>query len=367
LNVRHTKRNSALVQIQNKNYTTFFKINFSVFSDLETTHDSYNNATLKHTKNHISGLNTMSEATKETTRTDWNERNKLFFVHAMMNEAARGNFVDNGFKKSSWQAIADEFRLKSGCKYDKSQLHSHYAVLKKKYHIYKALQDNSGFGIDPNTGGPTAPAEVWSSYIQAHPDAAQFRYKPFTLFDELDSIFSGKVATGKYAKSSNVTPHPSPMVLNNKRLREDSVDESWPFGNGKNKYDGENDDFSVDSAQENRIPNRDAALEDERKTKGEKAVQPIPPRVPRSKPGSELTNMLGKIVANQEKIVAHNMSDSKLDQALKIFSAEYSDDLTVLERLKFKKELSGQQATAEMFLQLDQEEREAFIHEIVSK
>jgi hypothetical protein len=87
LNVRHTKRNSALVQIQNKNYTIFFKINFSVFSDLETTHDSYNNATLKPYKNHICGLNTMSEATKETTRTDWNERNKLFFVHAMMNEA----------------------------------------------------------------------------------------------------------------------------------------------------------------------------------------------------------------------------------------------------------------------------------------
>jgi Myb/SANT-like DNA-binding domain len=85
----------------------------------------------------------MSEAIKETTRTDWNERNKLFFVHAMMNEAARGNFVGNGYKKSSWQAIADEFRLKSGCKYDKSQLHSHYAVLKKKYYIYKALQDDS--------------------------------------------------------------------------------------------------------------------------------------------------------------------------------------------------------------------------------
>jgi hypothetical protein len=260
LNVRRTKRNCALVQIQNKNYATFFKINFSVFSDLETTHDSYNNATLKHNKNHICGLNTMSEATKETTRTDWNERIKQFSVHAMMNEAARGNFVDNCFKKSSWQAIADDFRLKSDCKYDKSQLHSHYAVLKKKYHIYKALQDNSGFGIDPNTGGPTAPAEVWSSYIQAHPDAAQFRYKSLTLVDELDSIFSGKVATGKYAKSSNV-------VLNNKRLREDSVDESWPFGNRKYKCDGENDDFSVDSAQENRIPNRDAALDDERKTK----------------------------------------------------------------------------------------------------
>ena len=41
----------------------------------------------------------MAESTKETTRTDWNERNKQIFVHAMVNEAAKVNFVDNGFKK----------------------------------------------------------------------------------------------------------------------------------------------------------------------------------------------------------------------------------------------------------------------------
>ena len=75
--------------------------------------------------------------------------------------------------------------------------------------------------------------------------------------------------------------------------------------------------------------------------------------------------MLGKIVANQDKIVAHNMSESKLDQALKIFSAKYSTDLTVSDRLKFKEVLSVQQATSEMFLQLDEEEKEAFIQEII--
>ena len=114
----------------------------------------------------------MAESAKETTRTDWNERNKQIFVNAMVNEAAKGNLVDNGFKKWSWQSIADEFRTNSVSKYDKSKLHSHYAVLKKKYHIYKALKDNSGFDVDPNTGGPTARGEVWTAYIQAHPDAA---------------------------------------------------------------------------------------------------------------------------------------------------------------------------------------------------
>lgn len=84
----------------------------------------------------------------------------------------------------------------------------------------------------------------------------------------------------------------------------------------------------MDSVQENKIPNLDAALADQRKLNGAKPVQHIPARVPRAKPGSELTCMLGKIAANQDKIVAHNMSDTKLDQALKIFSAKYSDDQT---------------------------------------
>ena len=95
-------------------------------------------------------------------------------------------------------------------------------------------------------------------------------------------------------------------------------------------------------------------------------VKRVPVRALRAKPGSEITGFLGKIVDNQEKIVMHNMADSKLDQALKIFTLKYSSTLTVLNRLKFKKVLSAQPATSEMFLHLDEEEREAFIEETVS-
>ena len=135
---------------------------------------------------------------KEVAKVHWSESNKRHFVTALMNEAAKGSFVDNGFKKQSWHAIQQEFHSTVGFKYDKQQLHSHYGVLKKKYNIYKALVDNSGFGIDPNNGGPTAADDVWSAYLEAHPDASEFRGRPFVYFDDLDSIFTGKVATGKY-------------------------------------------------------------------------------------------------------------------------------------------------------------------------
>ena len=143
-----------------------------------------------------------------------------------MNEAAEGNFADNGFKKQTWHAIQQEFHATAGFKYDKQQLHSHYAVLKRKYNVYKAFADNSDFGVDPNNGCPTADDDVWSAYLKVHPDASELRGRPFVYFDDLDSIFTGKVATGKYSKSSFMTPRAADPRL--KRHRDSFGDESLP-------------------------------------------------------------------------------------------------------------------------------------------
>ena len=53
----------------------------------------------------------------------------------------------------------------------------------------------------------TASDSVWDAFCKAHPKAIQFRDKPLKSLEELDCIFSGKSATGKYAQSSGpVTP-----------------------------------------------------------------------------------------------------------------------------------------------------------------
>lgn len=291
---------------------------------------------------------------KDATRVQWNDSNRRHFVNAMMSEASKGNFVDNGFKKQSWHSIMLEFHATSGCKYDKQQLHSHYGVLKKKYNIYNALINNSGFGVDPNNGGPTAADDVWLAYIKAHPDASEFRGKPFVLFDDLDSIFTGKVATGKYSKSSTMTPSPA-AVHREKRQRDSPVDESWLKG-GNVEDDNDSDE------NDDEIPLRNAARA---AAAPEKEVKQMPVRAIRPKPGSEIAGFLGKIIDNQERIVKYNMADSKLDQALKIFSAKYTD-LDVMDRIKFKMFLSAIPATSEMFLQMDEEERDAFVRQTVA-
>lgn len=311
----------------------------------------------------------MAEVSKDTTKVDWSDEKRRHFINAMVHEAAKGAFVDNGFKKQSWQAIQDEFNSNSGCRYDKSQLHSHYAVLKKKYNIYKALKDNSGFGVDPINGGPTAPGEVWSAYINAHPEAAQFRGKPYVFFEDLDSIFTGKVASGKYAKSSNFTPSPGEFQKL-KKARIDSVDASWlsvqDKPNDENDRDDDDGEDSDEGNHEKKIPAQGDARIEPKKQDGLKQIQPVPVRLPRPKPLNDITNILGKIVSNQDKIVAHHMTDSKLDQALKLFSSTYSKVMSVSERLRFKINLSKQADAPAMFLQLDEEERVAYIEEIIN-
>ena len=296
----------------------------------------------KHAKLYASSVPSVPfEATEEPpklkapvteAKVDWTDSNKRIFITAMMN-ASIDNFVDSGFKKATWLVICKEFNLKSGLAYSKQQLQSQHGVLKKKYTVYKGIMDNSGFGINPETQGPSAPADVWERYIEAHPAAAAFRNKALLYFDDLESIFTGKVATGKYAMSS-VTPTGDEK----KRYRDIPSDEEASMENEKLSDEG-SDDESPRDAQ-----------------KGlKKVVKPFV-RVAKVKAADEVTTLLTRICNNQEK-------DSPLVEALKLFSTMYANDLTVSEKLRFKSALAATPSKADVFLSLDEDEREEFIRE----
>ena len=44
---------------------------------------------------------------------------------------------------------------------------------------------------------------MWRDYCTAHPEAAQFDKKPLLFFAELDLMFSGSTATGRYSSASS--------------------------------------------------------------------------------------------------------------------------------------------------------------------
>ena len=88
-------------------------------------------------------------------------------------------------------------------KANRQQLQNQLAELKGNHTMYSYIVNQlSGFGIDPDTGLPTASEKCWEDFIKAHPKAGRFKTKPFPLFNHLQTLFAGKVATGQFAISS---------------------------------------------------------------------------------------------------------------------------------------------------------------------
>ena len=83
--------------------------------------------------------------------------------------------------------------------------------MKACYNEFAQLVSNSGFGWDDQKGLPTAADDVWDRYLAAHPKASPYRHKPLQYYAELKSIFSGKVATGRFAMSSTVEVQATPV------------------------------------------------------------------------------------------------------------------------------------------------------------
>lgn len=89
-----------------------------------------------------------------------------YWVDGLLAAQREGKKSDNNFKKEVWKELADKVNEKFKVNYSLEQLKNRYYALEKKYGVYKALREASGFGYDPTTGLVTAPDNVWDKYIQ---------------------------------------------------------------------------------------------------------------------------------------------------------------------------------------------------------
>ena len=65
-------------------------------------------------------------------------------------------------------------------KANRQQLQNQLAELKGNHAMYGYIVNQlSGFGIDPDTGLPTASEKCWEDFIMAHPKTGRFKTKPF--------------------------------------------------------------------------------------------------------------------------------------------------------------------------------------------
>ena len=286
----------------------------------------------------------------------------------MVSEIDAGVFVDSGFKKASWQKIVaalnenyENKRETSEPKftYTKQQCQSYYSKIKSQWSVYDMLMNNSGFGRDPDTGGPTACDSVWNAVIAAHKDAVNYRHKILSLYEECTYIFTGKSATGKYAISSVFTTPDVPFKAEKKRNLEDS----WTDDEPQNSIDIEVGGTQSSHKRSSTFKDCGSSVEDS-VTAVKKPVKPLPSKngykKNRASPQDEVLKLLNVIAKNQDKLVSHHTAPSDLAQAIALFKAEHSGGLDAGQRSKFQKYLKE---NCGIFILQDEEERNESIRE----
>ena len=76
----------------------------------------------------------------------------------------QGHRGQNGFKPRVWTEIETKLKPQNR-NIESRKLKNKYGDYLKKWRTWKALMDNSGFGIDEETQLITAPDDVWDTYI----------------------------------------------------------------------------------------------------------------------------------------------------------------------------------------------------------
>ncbi|KAH0611588.1 uncharacterized protein H6S33_010853 [Morchella sextelata] len=131
----------------------------------------------------------------------WDDDKDRLVLKLLLKQIKAGKRSDSGFKKEAWVQITAEFNLVfPTC--EKEQIKTRVTTLKRRLDVFQRLCENSGFGWDSEKKIPTAPNDVWDSYLKYHKEAKPFRFHTLPHYDMLYEIFSKSVATGEFSSST---------------------------------------------------------------------------------------------------------------------------------------------------------------------
>ncbi|GKV28341.1 hypothetical protein SLEP1_g37411 [Rubroshorea leprosula] len=138
------------------------------------------------------------------------------FVDLCLEQKLNGNKPGTHFTKEGWKNIVELFNLKAGVTYDRIQIKNHWDATKEQWKVWCKLVGTDNMKWDPITCKFGATEEDWQNYLQANPEATQFRFKELQHADKLEMIFDRSVNTGE---SDTPTQH--------RRLNDNSPSSLW--------------------------------------------------------------------------------------------------------------------------------------------
>ncbi|KAL5733104.1 hypothetical protein ACOSQ2_032796 [Xanthoceras sorbifolium] len=138
----------------------------------------------------------MSSSSTSKGKATWTSAFHKIFVDVCLDQTLKGNKPSTHFTKEGWRNIVESFYNKTGLRYDKKQMKNHWDSSKEQWKVWCKLIETSSMKWDPEISTFGASDEDWTDYIQANPEAAQFRFKELQHTDKLNIIFDGTINSG---------------------------------------------------------------------------------------------------------------------------------------------------------------------------
>ncbi|KAG1728875.1 uncharacterized protein EDB91DRAFT_1253308 [Suillus paluster] len=128
------------------------------------------------------GTKTKPKAPSASTKTVWKSSDNAVLIATLLKER-EGHQSDSGFKPKSFIACAEALKGSEKTSGDVAKTsgscHDHWGKLKKDFAIV------------------TAPPDVWEKYLTTHTKAKVWRKKSFPLYDSIQILVKGIIATGE--------------------------------------------------------------------------------------------------------------------------------------------------------------------------
>ncbi|KAF7830989.1 L10-interacting MYB domain-containing protein isoform X1 [Senna tora] len=147
--------------------------------------------------NTIASEQSMSSSSHHKVKATWTPPLHKIFIDLCLQETLKGNKPSTHFTREGWKNIVESFHSKSGLNLERLQLKNHWDATKEQWKIWSKLVGTSHMKWNQSKQRFDADEEDWANYIEANPDAAQFRFKELQFADKLETIFNGATITGE--------------------------------------------------------------------------------------------------------------------------------------------------------------------------
>ncbi|XP_062154599.1 L10-interacting MYB domain-containing protein isoform X6 [Alnus glutinosa] len=150
----------------------------------------------------IASEQSMSSSSPRKAKAIWMPDSHKIFIDLCLEQTLKGNKPGTHFTKQGWRSIVESFQKKTGLDYERLQLKNHWDITKEHWKVWSKLIGTTSMKWDPNTNNFGASEEDWANYLQANPEAAQFRFRELELADKLETIFDAMTITGESEPAS---------------------------------------------------------------------------------------------------------------------------------------------------------------------